>query len=44
MGTIHVKLYGFWTGGSEGDVVKIHCLSRALVVHLFSGQEPSMEF
>ena len=24
MGTIHVKLYGIWTSGSEGDSVKRH--------------------
>ena len=44
MGTIHVKLYGIWTSGSEGDVVKRHFLSRALAAPLFSGQDPSVQF
>ena len=25
MGNIHVKLYGIWTSGSEGDVVLLVC-------------------
>ena len=43
MGTIHVKLYGIWTSGSEGDVVRRHFLSKALAAPLFSRQEPSVQ-
>ena len=44
MGTIHVKLYGIWTSGSEGDVVRRHFLSGALAAPLFSRQELSVQF
>ena len=45
MGNIHVKLYGIWTSGSEGDVViQRYFLSRALSDPLFSGLEPFVQF
>ena len=44
MGNFHVKCYGIWTSGSEGDVVKRHFLCRALAAPLFSGQEPFVQF
>ena len=30
MANIHVNLYGIWTSGSEGNVIKRHVLSKAL--------------
>ena len=44
MGNIHVKLYGIWTSGSEGDVFLRHFLSGALAAPLFRGPEPFVQF
>ena len=44
MGNIHVKLCDLWNGGSGGDVVSRHFLSRALEALLFSGLEPFVQF
>ena len=44
MGNIHVKLYGSWTSGSGGNVIKRHVLSRDLAAPLFGGEKPFIQF
>ena len=44
MRNISVILFLIWTSGSEEDIVNSHLSSRALVIPLFSGEEPFVQF